>query len=50
MAQVTVNDRPYVVSEGEEFSQRFRLVTVRGTCADFLYVEESFTLCTNVQK
>jgi hypothetical protein len=50
MAQVTVNSNPYTVTEGERFAQSFRLVSVSGGCADFLYVEESFTLCTNAPK
>ena len=50
LAQVTVNNRPYTVSEGERFSQSFELVRVTGDCAAFLYVEESFTLCTNAPK
>jgi hypothetical protein len=50
MAQVTVNTTPYTVTEGERFAQSFRLVSVSGGCADFLYVEESFTLCTNAPK
>ena len=50
LAQVTVNNRPYTISEGERFSQSFELVRVTGDCAAFLYVEESFTLCTNAPK
>ncbi len=50
LAQVTVNNRPYTVSEGERFNQSFELVRVTGDCAAFLYVEESFTLCTNAPK
>jgi hypothetical protein len=50
LAQVTVNDNPYTVSEGERFARSFELVDVAGSCANFLYVEESFTLCTNAPK
>ena len=50
MAQVTVNDRPYTVSEGERFSQVFELVSVSGDCGNFLHGDESFTLCTNSPK
>jgi hypothetical protein len=50
MVQVTVNDRPFTVSEGERFSQVFELVSVNGSCANFLHGDESFTLCTNSPK
>jgi hypothetical protein len=50
MAQVTVNNRPYTVSEGERFSQTFELVSVTSDCANFLHGDESFTLCTNAPK
>ena len=50
MAQVTVNAKPYTVAEGDRFSRTFELVTVASDCADFLHVEESFTLCTNAPK
>jgi hypothetical protein len=50
MAQVTVNTNPYTVAEGERFAQSFQLVAVSGNCANFLYVEESFTLCSNAPK
>ena len=50
MAQVTVNNRPFTVEEGERFSQSFELLSVTGDCGHFLHVEESFTLCTNAPK
>jgi hypothetical protein len=50
MVQVTVNNRPFTVSEGERFSQVFELVSVNGDCANFLHGDESFTLCTNSPK
>ncbi len=50
MAQVTVNNNPYTVAEGERFAQSFQLVAVSGNCANFLNVEESFTLCSNAPK
>jgi hypothetical protein len=50
MAQVTVDNRPFTVEEGERFSQNFELLSVTGECGHFLHVEESFTLCTNAPK
>jgi hypothetical protein len=50
MAQVTVNSNLYTVTVGQRFAQNFELVSVSGSCANFLHVEESFTLCTNSPK
>ena len=50
MAQVTVDSTLYTVAEGERFARTFQLVAVSGDCADFLYVEEPFTLCTTSPK
>jgi hypothetical protein len=50
MAQVTVNSNVYTVEVGERFAQNFELVSVSGNCANFLHVEESFTLCTTSPK
>lgn len=45
MAQVEVDGTTYVVSEGDRFADNFRLVDIRGGCADFLFGDEPFTLC-----
>jgi hypothetical protein len=43
--QVTVDGEAYRVNEGDEFAGNFRLVSVSGNCARFLFGDESFTLC-----
>jgi hypothetical protein len=43
--QVEVDGEIHTVAEGETFAENFRLVTVDGTCARFLFGDESFTLC-----
>lgn len=50
MVQVTVNSTLYTVAVGGQFARNFELVSVSGSCATFLHVEESFTLCTNSPK
>jgi hypothetical protein len=50
-AQVEVDGTVFTVSEGESFDGgRFELVTIDGTCADFLYGDQSFTLCETANK
>jgi hypothetical protein len=44
-AQVSVDGQTSEVDEGEEFDENFELVSVSGTCARFLFGDESFTLC-----
>ena len=44
-AQVEVDGDTFTVSEGETFSHNFELVSVDGSCARFLFGDESFTLC-----
>lgn len=45
MAQVRVDGEVHVVAEGEDFADNFRLVSISGGCADFLFGDQSFTLC-----
>jgi hypothetical protein len=49
-AQVEVDGTVYTVAEGDRFAGRYELVSISGNCGDFLYGEESFTLCTDAQK
>jgi hypothetical protein len=43
--QVSVDGQTYNVQPGEEFDGNFELVSVSGGCANFLYGDQSFTLC-----
>jgi hypothetical protein len=45
VVQVEIDGETFVVSEGEEFSDNFRLESIQGACADFLFGDEPFTLC-----
>ncbi|HEX7463316.1 MAG TPA: hypothetical protein VF382_00240 [Actinomycetota bacterium] len=49
-AQVEVDGKVYNVSEGGTFGDNFKLVSISGSCARFLYGDQSFTLCLNPQK
>ena len=49
-AQVEVDGTVYTVSEGQEFDGNFRLVSLDGSCGDFLFGDEEFTLCANENK
>ena len=42
--------RPTRSPRAPRFAGNYRLVSITGECGDFLYGEESFTLCTNAQK
>ncbi len=44
-AQVEVDGKSFVVAEGETFAQNFMLVSIQGGCANFLFGDQSFTLC-----
>jgi hypothetical protein len=49
--QAQVDGTVYTVSEGESFdSNNYELVSISGTCADFLYGDQSFTLCETANK
>lgn len=45
VAQVEVDGNAFVVAEGEEFADNFRLESIQGGCANFLFGDEAFTLC-----
>jgi len=49
-AQVEVDGTVFTVSEGETFDGNFRLVSISGSCARFVFGDEGFTLCTSPQK
>jgi hypothetical protein len=43
--QVSVDGQTYTVEPGESFAGNFELVSVSGGCANFLFGDQSFTLC-----
>src|SRR3990172_9408617 len=45
-AQVEVDGDVFTVSVGETFDDNFRLVSISGECARFVFGDEGFTLCT----
>lgn len=50
-AQVEVDGTVYTVGEGETFDDdNYELVSIDGTCAEFLYGDQSFTLCETANK
>jgi hypothetical protein len=49
-AQVEVDGTVYTVSPGDAFAGDFTLVSINGTCADFTFQSESFTLCETANK
>ncbi len=52
VVKVSVGSTVYEVTPGEDFGpdDEFRLQGVSGNCANFLYGDESFTLCVDAQK
>jgi hypothetical protein len=48
--QVEVDGTVFTVSVGETFDGNFRLVSISGNCARFVFGDEGFTLCTSPQK
>jgi hypothetical protein len=40
----------YTAQVGETFAQNFTLQSVNGSCADFLYGNQTFTLCESTGK
>ncbi|MFN2588194.1 MAG: hypothetical protein ABR613_08755 [Actinomycetota bacterium] len=44
-AQVQVDGTVYTVEEGEQFAERFQLLSINGDCATMLYGDDQFTLC-----
>ena len=49
-AQVEVDGTVFTVEEGETFDDNFMLENIHGSCADFLFGDQAFTLCVNPQK
>ncbi|HET6777195.1 MAG TPA: hypothetical protein VFH81_05430 [Actinomycetota bacterium] len=45
--QVEVDGTVFTVSVGETFDGNFRLVSISGSCARFVFGDEGFTLCTS---
>jgi hypothetical protein len=45
VVQVSVDGETFVVGEGERFAGNFEVTNIEGTCATFLFGDESFTLC-----
>jgi hypothetical protein len=43
--QVAVDGQTFTVDEGEQFAENFEVASVSGSCARFLFGDESFTLC-----
>ena len=43
--KVEVEGDAFTVDEGERFAQNFEVASVSGSCARFLFGDESFTLC-----
>ena len=43
--QVEVEGQTFTVDEGEQFAANFEVASVSGSCARFLFGDESFTLC-----
>jgi hypothetical protein len=48
--QVEVDGTVFTVSVGETFDGNFRLVSISGSCARFVFGDEGFTLCTSPRK
>jgi hypothetical protein len=48
--QVEVDGTVFTVSVGETFDGNFRLVSISGSCARFVFGDERFTLCTSPRK
>ncbi len=49
-AQVEVDGTVYTVAEGGTFATSYQLVSINGSCADFLYGDQSFSLCESANK
>ncbi len=48
--QVEVDGDVFTVSVGETFDDNFRLISISGECARFVFGDEGFTLCTIAPK
>jgi hypothetical protein len=49
-AQVEVDGTVYTVSAGDSFAGDFTLISISGSCADFTFQSQSFTLCETANK
>jgi hypothetical protein len=49
-AQVEVDGTVYTVEPGDSFAGSYQLVSISGSCADFLYGDQAFTLCETANK
>jgi hypothetical protein len=49
-AQVEVDGTVYMVSEGDDFDDNFRLASISGSCAWVQFGNEASTICLNPQK
>ena len=49
-AQVEVDGTVYTVAPGDTFAASYQLVAISGSCADFLYGDQAFTLCETANK
>jgi hypothetical protein len=49
IATVQVDDARYNVKPGQDIVAGFKLLSISGSCADFLHVTHPFTLCVDTQ-
>jgi len=49
-AQVEVDGKVYTVAAGGSFAGNFKLVSISGSCGNFTYGDQSFTLCVSSNK
>ena len=49
-AQVEVDGTVYTVAPGDTFASSYQLVSISGTCGDFLFGDQAFTLCETSNK
>ena len=45
VVQVEVDGQTFTVGEGDRFAKNFQVVSIEGTCATFLFGDESFQTC-----
>jgi len=49
-AQVEVDGVVYTVAPGGRFADNFQLTSITGSCGDFLFGDQAFTLCVTAHK
>lgn len=49
MAQIQVGSTQYTVAAGQTFAVSYKVVSLSGTCGQFLYGDSPFSLCENEQ-